>query len=74
MVDRVVQEAVRAVLEPLYEPTFHDGSHGFRPGRSCHSAIARAREYVDDGYGWVVDIDLEKFFDKVNHQRLMARL
>ena len=74
VIDRVVQEAVRAVLEPLYEPTFHDGSHGFRPGRSCHSAIASAREYVDDGYEWVVDIDLENFFDKVNHQRLMARL
>ncbi len=74
VIDRVVQEAVRAVLEPLYEPTFHDGSHGFRPGRSCHSAIARARAYVDDGYDWVVDIDLENFFDKVNHQRLMARL
>lgn len=74
VVDRMVQEAVRAVLEPLYEPTFHDGSHGFRPGRSCHTAIERARQYVDDGCEWVVDIDLEKFFDKVNHQRLMARL
>lgn len=74
VIDRVVQEAVRAVLEPLYEPTFHDGSHGFRPGRSCHTAIARAREHVDEGFEWVVDIDLEKFFDKVNHQRLMARL
>jgi group II intron reverse transcriptase/maturase len=74
VVDRMVQEAVRAVLEPLYEPTFHDGSHGFRPGRSCHTAIARAVEHVQDGFEWVVDIDLEKFFDKVNHQRLMARL
>lgn len=74
VVDRMVQEAVRAVLEPLYEPTFHEGSHGFRPGRSCHTAIERARQYVDDGYEWVVDFDLEKFFDKVNHQRLMARL
>jgi group II intron reverse transcriptase/maturase len=74
VVDRVVQEAVRSVLEPLYEPTFHEGSHGFRPGRSCHTAVARAQQYVDDGHEWVVDIDLEKFFDKVNHQRLMARL
>jgi len=74
VVDRMVQEAVRAVLEPLYEPTFHEGSHGFRPGRSCHTAVARAKQYVEDGYEWVVDIDLEKFFDKVNHQRLMARL
>jgi len=74
VIDRVVQEAVRLVLEPLYEPTFHDGSHGFRPERSCHTAIAAAYEHVDEGYEWVVDIDLEKFFDKVNHQRLMARL
>lgn len=74
VVDRVVQEAVRAVLEPLYEPTFHESSHGFRPGRSCHTALARALSYVEDGYEWVVDIDLEKFFDTVNHQRLMARL
>jgi|HubBroStandDraft_6_1064221.scaffolds.fasta_scaffold135377_1 RNA-directed DNA polymerase len=74
VIDRVVQEAVRLVLEPIYEPTFHEASHGFRPGRSCHTAIARARGYVEEGYEWVVDIDLEKFFDKVNHQRLMARL
>jgi group II intron reverse transcriptase/maturase len=74
VVDRVVQEAVRMVLEPLYEPTFHPSSHGFRPNRSCHTAIAEARGYVDEGYRWVVDIDLEKFFDRVHHQRLMARL
>lgn len=74
VVDRVVQEAVRQVLEPLYEPTFHASSHGFRPGRSCHTAIAEARKHVEAGYEWVVDLDLEKFFDKVNHQRLMARL
>lgn len=74
VLDRVVQEAVRLVLEPIYEPTFHEASHGFRPDRSCHTAIARARGYVEEGYEWVVDIDLEKFFDKVNHQRLMARL
>jgi group II intron reverse transcriptase/maturase len=74
VVDRVVQEAVRQVLEPLYEPTFHEASHGFRPGRSCQTAIAAAYEHVDEGYEWVVDIDLEKFFDKVSHQRLMARL
>ena len=72
--DRVVQEAVRAVLEPLYEPTFHESSHGFRPGRGCQTAIAAAREHLEDGYEWVVDLDLEKFFDRVNHQRLMSRL
>ena len=74
VIDRVVQEGVRQVLEPLYEPTFHDASHGFRPHRSCHTAIAAAYEHVNEGYEWVVDIDLEKFFDKVSHQRLMARL
>lgn len=72
--DRVVQEAVRMVLEPLYEPTFHSSSHGFRPGRGCQTAIAEARGHVDEGYHWVVDLDLEKFFDRVHHQRLMARL
>jgi RNA-directed DNA polymerase len=74
VVDRVVQEAVRMVLEPLYEPTFHEASHGFRPGRSCQTAIKAAYEYIDEGFEWVVDLDLEKFFDQVNHQRLMARL
>ncbi len=74
VVDRVVMEAVRQVLEPLFEPSFHPSSHGFRPGRSCHTAIAEAKEHVRDGYEWVVDIDLEKFFDRVNHQRLTARL
>jgi len=74
VVDRVVQEAVRAVLEPLYEPSFATQSHGFRPERSCHTAIAAAKQHVEEGYDWVVDLDLEKFFDRVNHQRLMSRL
>jgi group II intron reverse transcriptase/maturase len=74
VVDRMVQEAVRQVLEPVYEPTFHESSHGFRPGRSCHTAVAEAVRYVDDGYQWVVDLDLNRFFDQVNHQRLMSRL
>jgi len=72
--DRVVMEAVRQVLEPLFEPTFHPSSHGFRPGRSCHTAVAEAGQHLQDGFEWVVDVDLEKFFDRVNHQRLMARL
>lgn len=72
--DRVVMEAIRQVLEPAFELTFHPSSHGFRPGRSCHTAIAEAGRHLQDGYEWVVDIDLEKFFDRVNHQRLMARL
>ncbi|MEW6745535.1 MAG: group II intron reverse transcriptase/maturase [Planctomycetota bacterium] len=74
VVDRVVQEAVRMVLEPLYEPTFHEASHGFRPGRSCHTAIKSACTHLEEGFDWVVDLDLEKFFDRVNHQQLMARL
>lgn len=74
VIDRVVQEAVRLVLEPLYEPTFHRSSHGFRPGRSCHTAIAQAVQHVNEGYEWVVDLDLERFFDRVNHQRLMSKL
>jgi RNA-directed DNA polymerase len=74
VVDRVVQQAIRMALEPLYEPQFHPSSHGFRPGRSCHTAIAEAKAYLEDGHEWVVDIDLEKFFDRVCHQRLMSRL
>jgi len=74
VVDRMVAEAVRMVLEPFYEPTFHTSSHGFRPDRSCHTAINEAQTYVQEGYEWVVDIDLEKFFDRVHHQRLMAKL
>jgi len=74
VVDRVVQEAVRMVLEPLYEPTFHASSHGFRPGRSCHTAIAEAKRYLEEGYEYVVDLDLKDFFSGVCHQRLMARL
>jgi retron-type reverse transcriptase len=74
VVDRMVAEAVRMVLEPLYEPTFQPESHGFRPGRSCHTAFAEARKHIEEGYEWVVDLDVEKFFDRVNHQRLMARL
>jgi RNA-directed DNA polymerase len=74
VVDRIVQQAVHRVLSPHYEPTFHDGSHGFRPGRSCHTAIAAAKGHVEAGYEWVVDLDLEKFFDRVSHDRLLSRL
>jgi group II intron reverse transcriptase/maturase len=74
VVDRIVQEAVRQVLEPLYEPTFHESSHGFRPNRSCHTAVRHAQRHLAEGYEWVVDIDLENFFNRVHHQRLLARL
>ncbi len=74
VVDRIVQQAVHQVLSPNYEPTFHASSHGFRPGRSCHTAIAEAVSHLEEGYGWIVDLDLEKFFDRVPHDRLLARL
>jgi group II intron reverse transcriptase/maturase len=74
VIDRWVQQAVLQVMEPIFEPTFHSSSHGFRPKRGAHTAIAEAKEYVGDGYGVVVDIDLSKFFDRVNHQRLLGRL
>jgi group II intron reverse transcriptase/maturase len=74
VVDRLVQQAVHRVLSRHYEAEFHPSSHGFRPGRSCHTAIAEAKGYIEEGYEWVVDLDLEKFFDRVNHQRLLARL
>jgi len=74
VIDRIVQQAVHQVLSPNYEPTFHASSHGFRPERSCHTAITEAQEHLKDGYEWVVDLDLEKFFDRVHHDRLLARL
>jgi RNA-directed DNA polymerase len=74
VVDRWVQQAVHQVLSPHWEPTFHPSSHGFRPGRSCHTAIAEAKKYLEEGHEWLVDLDLEKFFDRVHHQRLVARL
>jgi RNA-directed DNA polymerase len=74
MVDRFVQQAVLEVLQPRWDPTFSEYSYGFRPERSAHHAVATAQGYLEMGYGWVVDIDLEKFFDRVNHDRLMARI
>ena len=74
MIDRIVGQAVNEVLSPNYEPTFHGSSHGLRPTRSCHTAIAEAKGYLEEGYEWVVDIDLERLFDRVHHERLLARL
>lgn len=74
VLDRFVQQMLLQVMEPLYEPTFSDSSYGFRRGRSAKMALAAAREHVASGHGWVVDIDLEKFFDRVNHDVLMSRL
>jgi len=73
-IDRWVQQAVLQVLEPIFEPTFHDSSHGFRRGRGAQTAIAQARKHLESGHTTIVDIDLAKFFDRVNHQRLLARL
>ena len=74
VVDRLVQQAISQVLTRLLDPTFSESSYGFRPGRSAHQAVLKAKEYVADGRGIVVDVDLEKFFDRVNHDILMARL
>lgn len=74
VVDRLVQQAILQVLEPLFDSTFSESSYGFRPGRSTHQALKKAQEYVKEGYGIVVDMDIEKFFDGVNHDRLMFQL
>lgn len=74
VVDRLVQQAILQVLEPLLDPTFSNSSYGFRPGRSAHQALAAAQQYVAEGRLIVVDLDLEKFFDRVNHDILMGRL
>jgi group II intron reverse transcriptase/maturase len=74
VVDRWVQEALRRELERIFEPGFHPSSHGFRPGRGPRTALAEVQEHVSAGYDWIVSLDLSKFFDRVNHQRLLARL
>jgi len=74
VVDRLIQQALHQVLQPLFEPTFSEGSFGFRPRRGAHQAVCRAQAYIREGKRWVVDLDLEKFFDRVNHDVLMARV
>jgi RNA-directed DNA polymerase len=74
VLDRFIQQAVLQVLQGEWDGTFSESSFGFRPGRSAHQAVSRSQEYVAQGYGYVVDIDLEKFFDRVNHDMLMARV
>jgi group II intron reverse transcriptase/maturase len=74
VIDRLLQQAIAQVLTPIFERKFSEHSYGFRPGRSAHDAIKQAQEYTQEGYEWVVDIDLEKFFDRVNHDMLMARV
>jgi RNA-directed DNA polymerase len=74
VIDRLIQQALHQVLSPLFEGSFSESSYGFRPRRSAQQAVLKAREYVREGRRWVVDIDLEKFFDRVNHDVLMSRL
>jgi RNA-directed DNA polymerase len=74
VVDRLIQQALHQVLSPIFESGFSESSYGFRSGRSAHQAVRQARDYVADGRGWVVDLDLEKFFDRVNHDILMSRV
>src|SRR3954465_11542771 len=74
VVDRLIQQALLQVLQERWDPTFSEHSYGFRPGRSAHQAVAQAQRYVAEGYGYVVDLDPEKFFDRVNHDKLMARV
>lgn len=74
VLDRFVQQALLQVLQPEWDKTFSAASYGFRPKRSAHQAVTKAQEHIKSGYSWVVDIDLEKFFDRVNHDRLLAAL
>jgi len=74
VVDRLIQQALHQVLSPLFDPQFSESSYGFRPGRSAHKATRAARRYVRGGKRWVVDVDLDKFFDRVNHDILMTRV
>ena len=74
VLDRFIQQAVMQVLQRKWDRTFSEHSYGFRPGRSAHQAVEQAQKYIAEGYRWVVDLDLEKFFDRVNHDRLMAKI
>jgi RNA-directed DNA polymerase len=74
VLDRFVQQAVMQVLQGRWDPTFSEHSHGFRPQRSAHQAVAKAQQYIAEGHRWVVDLDLEKFFDRVNHDKRMAAM
>src|SRR5947208_10034998 len=74
VLDRFIQQAVMQVLQKQWDRTFSDNSYGFRLGRSAHQAVAKAQQYIAEGHGWVVDLDLEKFFDRVNHDKLMGQI
>ncbi|MCH6269678.1 group II intron reverse transcriptase/maturase, partial [Neobacillus citreus] len=72
--DRFIQQAIAQILTPIFDPTFSKNSYGFRPNRSAHNAVRKAKGYIKEGFRWVIDMDLEKFFDKVNHDKLMGIL
>jgi len=74
VLDRFIQQAVMQVLQRRWDRTFSDHSYGFRPGRSAHQAVAQAQQYIAEGHGWCVDLDLEKFFDRVSHDKLMGQI
>lgn len=74
VIDRMLQQAIHQVLSPMYEEQFDKNSFGFRPGKNAHQAVEIAKEYINAGYDWIIELDLEKFFDKVNHQKLMVLL
>lgn len=74
VVDRMIQQAIYQVLSPIYEEEFDKHSYGFRPRKNAHQAVVKAQEYLNEGYSWIIELDLEKFFDKVNHQKLMHLL
>lgn len=74
VMDRLIQQALLQTMTPIFDPHFSEASYGFRPGKRAHQAVKKARQYVEEGYEWAVDMDLEKFFDKVNHDILMARV
>jgi len=74
VLDRLIQQAILQVLEPIFDPTFSESSYGFRRGRDAHQAVRQAKRYIEEGYRWVVDLDLDKFFDRVHHDILMNRV
>ena len=74
VIDRVIQQAIAQILVPIYEPIFSDYSFGFRPERDCHKAMDKALEYINDGYDFIIDFDIKKYFDTVNHDKLISIL
>ena len=74
VIDRVLQQAIAQVLTPIYEPIFSDSSYGFRPNRDCHKAMEKSLEYINDGYNYIIDFDIKKYFDTVNHDKLISIL